>query len=306
MSQKETVFLSSVSQGMEPYREAVYRAIEGLEGYHCVRMEEFGARDTDSQALCRRQVAGCTSFVGILGHQYGSTPPESDRSYSEMEYDEAVYSGIPRLMFLAPEDFPVQAHLIESDSKRNQQRLFRERVTNDRQVAFFSSEDQLGGQVLQAIYNCRDYVRKENSPEVKSGESVSIVAKTWLLFSFVTNQVGFDTGFSISNVSLSPVGTTPQAGDATLHFYGKSADVSGAERPRPRSLQISVIGAGVTFTSLMSVIAPGFQGYIVAECNFSPARGYAMITDIGAQKIGSGYLAEVINETLFVGKLAAT
>ena len=39
-----TVFLSSVALSLEGYRNAVYRAIERLDGYHCVRMEDFGAR----------------------------------------------------------------------------------------------------------------------------------------------------------------------------------------------------------------------------------------------------------------------
>jgi hypothetical protein len=36
---------------------------------------------------------------------------------------------------------------------------------------------------------------------------------------------------------------------------------------------------------------------VIAECNFSPARGFAMITDVGARNIASGYLAEVMEES---------
>jgi hypothetical protein len=42
------VFLSSTAKDLSAYREAVYRAIEGLDGYHCVRMEDFGAGDQDA------------------------------------------------------------------------------------------------------------------------------------------------------------------------------------------------------------------------------------------------------------------
>jgi len=35
------VFLSSTAKDLATHREAVYRAIEGLDGYHCERMEEL-------------------------------------------------------------------------------------------------------------------------------------------------------------------------------------------------------------------------------------------------------------------------
>ena len=58
-----TVFLSSVSRGLEPYRDAVYHGIEGLDGHHCVRMEDFGARDQTPYSLCVEKVRECDVFV---------------------------------------------------------------------------------------------------------------------------------------------------------------------------------------------------------------------------------------------------
>jgi hypothetical protein len=280
---EETVFLSSVTQGMEPYREAVYHAIEGLDGYHSVRMEDFGARSTASEDFCRNSVARCTLFVGILGHQYGSVAT-CGVSYSEMEYDVAVETGIKRLMFLAPENFPIQAHLIEPESKRERQRLFRERVKKDLQVTFFSSADELGRLVLQAVHNCEDVLARQLDPIGRESSSAAC-SKTWLLFCFVTNQLGFDTGLSIANVSGDSLGTRPQVGPIVLHFYGPNA---------PPSQSVSPVASSTMFITMVSIVAHGFQGYIIAECNFSPARGFAMITDVGAQRVGSGYLAEVM------------
>jgi hypothetical protein len=280
MSQKETVFLSSVSQGLEPYREAVYQAIEGLDGYHCVRMEDFGSRDERVNAACIARVAECTLFVGILGHQYGSVNDEG-RSFSEMAYDAAGAANVLRLMFLAKDDFPVQAHLIETDRKRDLQRAFRDRVSHDRLVTFFSSEDELGKKVTQAIHNTQLIVQREIRPVEEGSQRI----KTFLLFSFATNQLGYDTGLSISNVSMNPLGTPRDVGNAVLHFYGNNA---------PVAQEVSAIGAGNTFTTLVSTIAPNFQGYIIAECNFGLARGFAMITDIGARKLMSGYVAEIM------------
>ena len=74
MAKLKTVFLSSTAKDLHDYREAAYRAISALDGYHCIRMEDFGARDAASDDFCRQKVAECDVFVGILGHCYGSCP----------------------------------------------------------------------------------------------------------------------------------------------------------------------------------------------------------------------------------------
>jgi len=147
------VFLSSTARDLKEYREAAYRAIEGLDGYHCVRMEDFGARNWDADEFCRAKVEECDLFVGILGHLYGSCPEGSDQSYTEREYEVAFEAGKPMLMFVAPRDFPVPADLIESDEMRKKQKAFRERVSKDRMRADFKSPDNLALGVTQAIGN---------------------------------------------------------------------------------------------------------------------------------------------------------
>jgi hypothetical protein len=97
----KTVFLSSTARDLTQYRDAAYQAIEGLDGYHCVRMEDFGARATRADDFCREKVAECDLFVGIVGHLYGSCPEGSDLSYTEQEYEAAIAEEVPRLMFIA-------------------------------------------------------------------------------------------------------------------------------------------------------------------------------------------------------------
>lgn len=75
-----TVFLSSTAKDLTDYREAAYQAIEGLDGYHSVRMEDFGARDAMADEFCQSKVAECDLFVGIVGHCYGSSPQDSAKS----------------------------------------------------------------------------------------------------------------------------------------------------------------------------------------------------------------------------------
>jgi hypothetical protein len=113
---------------------------------------------------------------------------------------------------------------------------------------------------------------------------------TNLMYNFVTNTVGFDTGFSISNTGVDPFGTTPPpcpggTCECTLSFVQNgmtTVKTTGA------------IPSGNTYTNLTSTLVPGFQGYMIAACNFPYAVGFAFISDVGARNLAMGYLAQVI------------
>ncbi|MGQ9627057.1 MAG: P-loop NTPase, partial [Anaerolineae bacterium] len=148
------VFLSSTSKDLKDYREAVFRAISALEGYHVVRMENFTAADWNVDEFCRREVARCDLFLGLIGLHYGESPPGSDRSYTMREYDAAVSLRRPRLIFLAPEDFPAPGDLRESDELWNRQQLFREKVKADRLTsARWDNQYSLAADVVAALHN---------------------------------------------------------------------------------------------------------------------------------------------------------
>jgi hypothetical protein len=116
------------------------------------------------------------------------------------------------------------------------------------------------------------------------------ICQTLLLYPFVTNQSGFDTGIAIANTSTDPVGTGAQAGTCTMNFYGDTA---------PKPVAVASIATGTVYTTLASISAPGFQGYMMALCNFQYAHGFAFISDLGARNLAMGYLALVVNNGAF-------
>src|SRR3954454_11296816 len=124
------VLLSSTAKDLEPYRAAVDAVIRKLEGLHSVRMEDWTARPNTPRETCEDEVRGSDLFIGILGHCYGSNPPDDPRSFTEIEYDTAVAEDLPRLMFVATDDFPVPASLLKSQTADQAQRqeAFRKRV----------------------------------------------------------------------------------------------------------------------------------------------------------------------------------
>ena len=131
---------------------------------------------------------------------------------------------------------------------------------------------------------------------------VSVVrCSTTLLFPFVSNRFGFDTGFAISNTSMDWKGTAPQRGRCMIHYIGNTGDVPDS---MPDDDISSIIEGGEQATWTLSMGnpvwelngAPDFQGFVVAMCEFQFAHGYAFITD-GASAIpdfAQGYLALIM------------
>ncbi|HWB99540.1 MAG TPA: hypothetical protein VG672_22690, partial [Bryobacteraceae bacterium] len=107
-------------------------------------------------------------------------------------------------------------------------------------------------------------------------------------------QLGFDTGLAISNTSsdlLASGGTksaaAAQSGTCTLNFFGNTA---------PAAVTTATINSGSTYAAAASTVAPGFQGYMIASCNFLYGHGFAYVVYNLTQNNGAamGYLADVI------------
>lgn len=128
---------------------------------------------------------------------------------------------------------------------------------------------------------------------------------TNLLFPYVTNWAGFDTGIAIANTSQDQFGSPNdrlQAGRCTLNYFGRLAN--GNPPTTTREQTDRDVAAGETITMVLSSGGglglrgnANFQGYIIAQCDFRFAHGFAFITDgpIGQARVAEGYLALVLD-----------
>jgi len=127
--------------------------------------------------------------------------------------------------------------------------------------------------------------------------------QTNLLFPYVTNATGFDTGIAISNTTADPYGTPDQEGACHIYYYGGTE--GGGEAPDTQDSSTVTAGAQLVFTlsgggvSGSNIVAtPGFTGYIIARCDFQYAHGYAFISDLGIKNWAQGYIALVLDQNL--------
>ncbi|HUO30170.1 MAG TPA: hypothetical protein VMU80_13200 [Bryobacteraceae bacterium] len=136
--------------------------------------------------------------------------------------------------------------------------------------------------------------------------------QTILLFPYVTDFYGFDTGIAISNTSMDslPSGqtATPQTGSCSVAFFGNGGaattlGTSGVySSTTDTTLTDGAIAPGQTWAFSMSSIDPGYNsttsygttGYAIATCNFQFAHGYSFVSDTGIRNFAAAYLALVI------------
>jgi hypothetical protein len=125
-----------------------------------------------------------------------------------------------------------------------------------------------------------------STPVTGSKTFTVITCTTSLLFPYVTASGGYDTGLAIANTATDPGGKTlGSTGACTWYFYGTGAPAAPVVGP--------VVAPGAISATVLSTIAPGFQGYAVAQCTFNYAHGYAYVVN-GITNASQSYLPLVI------------
>ena len=134
---------------------------------------------------------------------------------------------------------------------------------------------------------------------VMTGSAMNMITisecSTTLLFPFVTNQANFDTGIVIANTSMDPMDTSESNGTCEIHYYGMMGDGEAAPSPQTSDM----VEAGGLLRFQVSAEAAGFQGYLMAECDFQFAHGLAYVTNnFGVTPtVAHGYMALVVPMT---------
>lgn len=164
---------------------------------------------------------------------------------------------------------------------------------------------------ISTVFTMSDVATEPRFRDSNTGDSAIITinpCRTILLFPFITNQAGFDTGIAISNTTRDPLSTANQAGVCRLYYFGNTGSSTGPavqtspSVPAGGQLVFALSGGGGVYAynggstgcSAGNCVAPAFQGYMFALCDFQYAHGYAFISDLGSQKLAQGYLALVI------------
>ena len=109
----------------------------------------------------------------------------------------------------------------------------------------------------------------------------------WLRHWFAIANTSQDSIVPITGAS----NASAQSGSCTLTWFGGT---TAAPTVPPAPSDTGTIAAGTVWVNTLQTLAPNFQGYMFAVCNFQYAHGFAFISDVGARNLAMGYLALVI------------
>lgn len=138
------IFISSTRRGLEAERDNTAALLSAL-GHKPIRFEDFGATPTSSRSACLDAVVASDVYVLLLGPSYGDAMPDTGMSPTEEEFNAALSSGKPILVFLKADMEPEPA-----------QATFIKRVGNYANGRFwfeFSDSGELSPAVVAALGN---------------------------------------------------------------------------------------------------------------------------------------------------------
>lgn len=144
------VFVSSTYEDMINYRDAAISALTSIDTLP-VGMEQFVSSPDKSLDVCLSEVRRCQLFISIIGMRYGSVDEETGKSYSELEYEEAIKNGIPVLAFIIDEnECAVLPKFVDVGENAEKLKKFKE-ILNQRYSSRFQSVENLKELVVRAV-----------------------------------------------------------------------------------------------------------------------------------------------------------
>lgn len=163
------IFVSSTYEDMIPFRKAVLDAITGLE-QSPIGMEHFVSSSENSLDVCLSDVRRCNLYVLLVGMRYGSIDEDTGKSFTELEYEEALRNNIPVLPFVIDEnECPVLPKFVDDGSNAEKLRAFKKRLNSSHLVSRFKSADDLKQLVIRSVEKqIQQAVEKESEDKIAS------------------------------------------------------------------------------------------------------------------------------------------
>ncbi len=145
------VIISSTARDLPEHREKVMHACMRLDMFYPDMMEHLTATNANALEVSLKMVDEAEIYVGVFAFRYGYVPKGEQVSVTEAEYNRAIERGIPRLIFLMSDEHKVKPSDVETGEGAEKLKKLKERLKEERAVAFFESPDDLLAKVIQAL-----------------------------------------------------------------------------------------------------------------------------------------------------------
>lgn len=154
MDRRHQVFVSSTFTDLKQERAEIIQALLELDCFPA-GMELFPATHDGAWELIRRVIDDSDYYCLVIGARYGSLDKDG-LSYTEKEYDYAISTGKPVVVFLHSQPETISFDKSEPSVEiREKLEQFRTKVKTNHHCKYWSNADDLGGKVSRAMINLR-------------------------------------------------------------------------------------------------------------------------------------------------------
>ena len=136
------IFISSTYEDLKEERSNLHLFLRKAD-FQTEGMEFFSSSPNEPIEVCLDKVRSSDFVILIVGDRFGTPEPISGKSYTQLEYKEAIEARIPILPFLKliPKDITIDTELID----------FRNQI--EATATFFSDRETLIGNVLSSVFS---------------------------------------------------------------------------------------------------------------------------------------------------------
>lgn len=147
---KPKVFISSTYHDLIPYRHKLWDILSDLD-INILGMEKFGARSDTPLDTCLKEVEKSHVYIGIIAYKYGSIEPNSQKSFTELEYEKALELNKEILIYLFDDNGLIQPKFIDLGEKSDKLIAFKDSLKNNHTVDFFKEPTELSEKVYNSL-----------------------------------------------------------------------------------------------------------------------------------------------------------
>lgn len=199
IKQNVPVFVSSTYEDLIPYRDEVQRVLIRLEQI-IKGMEYFGSSPKKPLEVCLETVRGCKIFIGIIGMRYGSIDETTKKSFTQLEYEEAIKNKIPILMYIIDENYPIPPKFVDKNEKATMLSDFKTIITENHTISYFTTPEDLGKKLssdLLSVLKSLDNIKIEYNDDMNIKDNFDEIFKK-----FIFRPVKYNAQEGILNIKI--------------------------------------------------------------------------------------------------------
>ncbi len=176
-------FICSTFIDLKNYREEVIKIIKSKSG-QINAQEFFGARDQKPIKTCIEEVEKSQIFIMLVAFRYGNIESDSQKSFSELEFEKAKELGIPKFIYFLEDEYPFPPKFVDTGLGAEKVNALKDKLRKDFTISHFTTPEDLAKKVWTDLQNqlpSLGFNIKQSSEEEKTEANQELIRKFLLL-----------------------------------------------------------------------------------------------------------------------------